>query len=109
MRLATGGETDRERFLGGRLANRAGDGDALSGTPIARRFAEFTEAFKNIGHRERGAQAFDLACIRDQCSAGARDERLREEIVTIAYVFQRNEEITGFAGARIDGDAVARP
>ena len=59
-------------------------------------------AIEHVMHGERCAEAFNFARIGNKRGCRAGDEGLGEEVVAVANVFERNEEIARFAGARVD-------
>src|SRR5262245_63053782 len=93
MRFAVGRQREAQRFLGGGLADRAGDRDNLAAYTFARGTSQPTQSFEHIIDNEQRRVGKPLAlAFRHHGQARAGFHRCVDEIVTVAIVALDREE-----------------
>jgi len=93
MRFAVGRQREPQRFLGGGLADRAGDRDDLAAHAFARGTSQPTQSFEHIVDDEQRRVGKPLAlAFRHHDQARAGFHRCVDETVTVAIVALDREE-----------------
>ena len=100
-------EDGGQGFLHARLAHRAGDAHPAGGAAVPRAFAKPAQSGQHVVHDDlRPVRAVGP---RDQDGRGALVQRGLRELMAVALVGQRHEQIARLQGASVDRDARRRP
>ena len=96
MRSAQASEAGAQHLLGSGLAGAAGDGDdaGVRGKAHTGGAADAGQRFERVGGAEQGAVIpMPLIALRHQRRGGACLERTGDELVAVAAVLERHEQI----------------